>query len=307
MTDPHPAEPTGIQHRLRRDAVTAHIAQVGAALRGLTVGGVDVVPPYPLGVRPPSASGVVLVPWPNRVRDGVWLHDGEPQRLAVTEPARGNAIHGLLRYTAYDATMHADDAVELSATVFPQPGYPFRIDTSVRYALTGDGVQVTHEVVNRAVDAAPVALGTHPFVTIGDADPDDLVLTVPASERFPLDERMLPGAPVPVDGTHYDLRAGRRLADLDLDDAWTGIARDPDGRSRCTLAAPDGRRAVLWAGPGFDVVQVFTTTSYPGQPRAVAIEPMTAPADAFNSGIGVRWLAPGESWRLDWGIALETR
>jgi aldose 1-epimerase len=29
---------------------------------------------------------------------------------------------------------------------------------------------------------------------------------------------------------------------------------------------------------------------------------MTAPADAFNSGEGLRWLAPGETWDLGWGI-----
>jgi aldose 1-epimerase len=36
--------------------------------------------------------------------------------------------------------------------------------------------------------------------------------------------------------------------------------------------------------------------------QAVAIEPMTAPADAFNSGQGLRWLAPGEDWVVRWGI-----
>jgi aldose 1-epimerase len=29
---------------------------------------------------------------------------------------------------------------------------------------------------------------------------------------------------------------------------------------------------------------------------------MTAPADALNSGEGLRWLAPGETWHLSWGI-----
>jgi aldose 1-epimerase len=37
----------------------------------------------------------------------------------------------------------------------------------------------------------------------------------------------------------------------------------------------------------------------------VAIEPMTAPANAFNTGAGLRWLAPGESWTLRWGIRHE--
>ena len=52
-------------------------------------------------------------------------------------------------------------------------------------------------------------------------------------------------------------------------------------------------------------VQVFTTEKYPGQTLAVAIEPMTAPADALNSGVGLRRLAPGETWTLEWGITLD--
>ena len=30
----------------------------------------------------------------------------------------------------------------------------------------------------------------------------------------------------------------------------------------------------------------------------------TAPADAFNSGLGVRRLAPGETWTVSWGVQL---
>ena len=39
--------------------------------------------------------------------------------------------------------------------------------------------------------------------------------------------------------------------------------------------------------------------------HAVAIEPMTAPADALNSGVGLRRLNPGETWTLEWGITLD--
>ena len=32
---------------------------------------------------------------------------------------------------------------------------------------------------------------------------------------------------------------------------------------------------------------------------------MTAPAEAFNSGRGLRWLDPGEEWQLTWGIRFD--
>ena len=292
--------PTGTQVHLQSGDVTAQIAQVGASLRSLRVGGVDLVAPYPLDVPTPSCSGVVLTPWPNRVRDGLWDDGGTARQLAITEPKFHNASHGLLRFTAYEID-GTDAAATLRATVFPQTGYPYLIETSVTYLLTDAGITVVHVLTNRSAESAPVALGTHPFVTIGDVDTRDLVLRVPARTAFETDERMLPTGTRPADAA---LRAGIRLGDTTLDTGFTDLARDDDVLVRTTLTAPDGRRLTLWQGEGFDFVQVYTATNYPGHDLAVAIEPMTAPADALNSGLGIRRLAPGESWSLRWGITL---
>ena len=295
------ASPTGTQIALQLGEVTAQIAQVGASLRSLRIGGVDLVPPYPLAQPTPACSGVVLAPWPNRVRDGRWDDEGTARQLAITEPKLSNASHGLLRFTAYEIAQ-TDSAVTLSATIVPQTGYPYLVETAVTYVLTTDGIEVTHTITNRSETAAPVALGTHPFVTIGDVDPHDLVLRVPAATQFETDDRMLPTGTA---AAPQSLRDGVRLGDVTLDTGFTDLTRDADGLVRHSLTAPDGRRVSLWQGEGFDFVQVYTTPLYPGQPLAVAIEPMTAPADAFNSGLGVRRLAPDESWILRWGITLD--
>lgn len=294
------ASPTGTQVHLHSGAVSAQIAQVGGSLRSLRVGDVDIVAPYPLDIPTPSCSGVVLAPWPNRVRDGRWDDDGTTRQLAITEPKFANASHGLLRFSAYEIDQ-TDAAATLTATIFPQTGYPYLVETSVTYLLTDAGVEVVHVLTNRSTEPAPVALGTHPFVTIGDVDPHDLVLRVPAATAFDTDERMLPTGTRPADAA---LRDGIRLGDASLDTGFTDLERDGDGLVRHTLTAPDGRRVTLWQGEGFDYVQVFTTVKYPGQSLALAIEPMTAPADALNSGLGIRRLAAGESWTLRWGITL---
>jgi len=299
--------PSGAQYALRSadGRATAEITQVGASLRAFTVDGVDLVPRYALDAATPAGSGIVLVPWPNRVRDGRWTQRGETRRLALTEPVTGNASHGLLRFASYSVAAQDEASVTLSAPVVPQTGYPFHLGTTVTYALTGMTLDVTHTVTNLGAEDAPVALGTHPYLCIGDVATSELVLTSPGATQFTLDERKLPVAEEPVDGA-ADLRGGRRIADLSLDTAFGELSRDDDGLVRTTLAAPDGRTLTLWQGEGFDYVQVFTTDRYPGQPVAVAVEPMTAPADTFNSGQGLRWLAPGESWELHWGITFET-
>lgn len=298
-------DPTGAQIRLRRDGAageaTAHIAQVGASLRALAVGGVDLVPRYPEGEPTPFGSGIVLVPWPNRIRDGRWTDGDAERQLDLTEPARGNAIHGLLRFASYEVEA-ADDRATLSAVVYPQHGYPYTLHTSVTYALVDDGLEVTHEVVNAGEGDAAVALGTHPFFSIGGVATDDLVVTVPAETVFEVDDRLLPTREAPVSGA-VDLRAGARVGDIDLDTGYGSLARGADGIVRSTLTAPDGRAVTMWQDENWGYIQVFTTDAYPGHSRAIAIEPMTAPTDAFNSGRDVRRLAPGERWTARWGVS----
>ncbi|MEJ1091401.1 aldose 1-epimerase family protein [Microbacterium istanbulense] len=296
--------PTGIPFSLRRGDVAAEITQVGASLRHLAVGGVNIVPPYPADEPTPMASGVVLVPWPNRIRDGVWQDGDVTRALAITEPKLRNASHGLLRFTAYDLVEQSESSLTLRGTIVPQTGYPYLVETTVTYALTDAGIEVTHTLTNHSATTAPVALGTHPYVTIGGVDPRELVLHIPAETYFETDDRMLPIGEQPVSGG-TDLRAGRRLGDVELDTGFATLRRDPDGLARTTLTAPDGRTVTVWQGEGFDYVQAFTTDRYPGQPLVVAVEPMTAPAEAFNSGRGLRRLAPGETWELHWGIRLD--
>lgn len=300
-----PVDPTGQQIHLTRGGVTAHIAQVGAALRGLTVDGTAVVTPYPEHTATPFGSGSVLVPWPNRIRDGRWEqtdpHGAEyDEQLALTEPALDNAIHGLLRYTPY-VIEEGEGSATLTATVVPQKGYPFALVTQVVYELTDDGIRVTHRLTNVGADAAPAGVGTHPFFFIEGVDPRELRLTLPASTWFEVDERLLPTAEKPV-RDETDLREGARLGDVDLDTAFGTLSRDADGLAGTTLEAPDGQKVTIWQDGDFDYLQVFTTDAYPDQEYAVAIEPMTMPPEAFNSGEGLRWIEPGDTWELSWGV-----
>ncbi|SIN95497.1 aldose 1-epimerase family protein [Agromyces cerinus] len=302
--------PTGEQFVLETTTssgdIRATITAVAAGIRTLSINGIDLVPPFAEDQTPPAAAGIVLVPWPNRIRDGRWSHDGVDHQLVISEPAKNNAIHGLLRNTEYKPIARERDSVTLSATVYPQLGYPFLIGTAVHYELVPDGLRVTHYVENLGADPAPVAIGTHPYLKIGGVPTADLELRLDAASHIEVDDRLLPTGEVPVDGTEWDFREGRRVGDVSLDDAFGEIASE-DGQVLHTLTAPDGRTVSIWADSAFEYVQVYTTTAFPGEDGdvAIAIEPMTAPAEAFNSGRGLRWLDPGEEWQISWGIRFE--
>ncbi|QCU79479.1 aldose epimerase [Citricoccus sp. SGAir0253] len=294
---------TGTQYGLRRGGAEVTVTSLAGALRRYEVHGTPLVETYGADELPPSGCGIQLSPWPNRVRDGRWVLDGTTQQLDLTEPSRSNASHGLLRNTAFHAVEHTDHRVVLRGEIHPQHGYPFRLTHQVAYALDEAGALTVHQrLTNHSARPAPLAFGAHPFLRIGDVPSEDLTLTLAASTRLVADDRLIPTGSVPVAGTGEDFRGGRRVGTGLLDAAFTDLAPGTDGRHHHVLAAPDGRSVELWAEAAYRYVHVFFTDRIPGRPRAVALEPMTAPADALNSGHGLAWTAPGESLSAAWGI-----
>src|SRR4029077_3089148 len=167
---------------LRRGAETARIGQVAAVLREFSVGGVHFTETWDDASVPPMGCGIVLVPWPNRIKDAKWTYQGGQQLLDITDLSLGHATHALLRNTAYDVADQQDGSLTLRATVCPQHGYPFSLDTFVTYALVDDGLSVTHRLVNVGSAAAPFGVGTHPYLRVGDHPVSDLVITLSGTQ-----------------------------------------------------------------------------------------------------------------------------
>jgi aldose 1-epimerase len=303
MTRERTEAATGEQFELRRAGSRAVITELAGSLRLFEKHGVQLTETYDDDRTPPSACGILLAPWPNRVAEGRWTLDGAVQQLDITEPARGHAIHGLLRNTGYRLVERSESRVVLRAEIFPQHGYPFRLSHRGEYSLDDAGdLTVRQQLLNLSGAAAPVALGAHPFLRLGDEPADRLTLTVPAARFFPADpQTMIPTAEAPVD-EHTDLRQGARVAELAMDRAYTGLSAGPDGRVVSTLSSANGSMVGLWQTEAFQYVHIFVTSKYPGRSSAVAVEPMTAPADSFNSGTGLTWLQPGGSFGGSWGI-----
>jgi aldose 1-epimerase len=295
---------TGRQYELRRGDALAVVTELAAGLRWYSRNGVQLTESYGDAEISPGAAGITLAPWANRVEGGVWYLDGRKQQLDITEVSKNNASHGLLRNASYGLVDESPYSVTLEATIFPQHGYPFLLRHRVQYLLSEDlGLVVRQTLVNDSQAAAPFVLGAHPYLRLGDTDLDELLLTVSAGTRLVADERLIPRSSEPVSGA-TDLRGGRFVGTLDIDVALTDLAFD-GGTARHTLAAPDGRSVSLWQDESCTYVHVFVTTQFPGRARAVAIEPMTGPANAFNSGDGLRWLQPGDSFTMTWGIDAE--
>lgn len=292
---------TGRQFRISRGASSAVVTELAAALRSFEMDGVQLTETYGDGDIPPGAAGITLAPWANRVEGGRWTLDGKIQQLDITEPSHNNASHGLLRNTGYELLEHQADRVALEAVVFPQHGYPFLVRHRVEYGIDDDGgLRVRQSLANDSERRAPFVLGAHPYFRIGDAETADLTLTVRARTHLISDEHLIPRSTGPAEGD-WDLSTGRRVETLDIDAAYTDLEFE-GGVARATLTAPDGRSVWLWQDENCRYTHVFVSRKFPGRQVAVALEPQTGPANAFNSGQDLGWLEPGRETSVEWGI-----
>src|SRR5262249_45502104 len=150
----------------------------------------------------------------------------------------------------------------------------------------------------------PFGLATHPYVLVPGVPVDELTLRVPAHNRLLVDIRLLPIGAARVAGSEYDFTEGRRLGATVLDTAFGELDPDAEGGSHVDVTAPDGRGVTVWADAAFGWWQVYTSDTLPPDRlrKALAIEPMTCPPDAFRSGRDLVLLEPGATWRGAWGI-----
>ena len=188
----------------------------------------------------------------------------------------------------------------------PQPGYPWRLEVVNRWSLDDHGLSVLTSVRNLSDTPAPVAVGFHPYLTIGTPTIDSAMLTVPARSRILTGAQQIPNGIEPVDGTAYDFREPRRLGELEIDHAYSDLIRDDDGLARLRLAAPDhGRAVTLWVDDAYPYLEIFTGDGLPDadrRRRGLGVEPMSAPPNALASGEAIVVLSAGQQWRGRWGI-----
>lgn len=295
---------SGRQLTLVGHGYEAAVASVGATLRRLTFDGRDLIVPFDADEVRPAYRGATLAPWPNRVVDGTYSFGGDEHQLALTEPARGHALHGLLAWTEFADRAVEDDRVELAAVIEPQLGYPFRVEVTVEFRLTVEGLTQTVTARNLGADAAPWGTGPHPYLVAGDGRVDDWTLTLPASEVLTVTpDRLSPVAVEPIDQhPEWDFRAARPIGDVFIDHAFTELTRT-DGIAEVRVTAADGHGVTLRWDESCPWVQVHTADlpdDAANHRIGLAVEPMTCPPDAFNSGVDLIVLEPGAESAASW-------
>ena len=300
--------PSGDQFEISGCGYRAVVTECGAGLRGLEYDGRPLVLGFSEERTASSGRGQLLVPWPNRVAGATYTFEGTEHRPPVDERERGNAIHGLVRWAAWTPEEMTTHSTSLVLRLMARPGYPWTLDLHALYDLSADGLTVTVTATNLSPAAAPYALGAHPYLVAGPGRVDDWELTLPAATRLVTDDRMIPTGRADVRDTDLDFRVARPLRNTALDTAFTDLTRESDGRVEVQVRDPAADQGVaLWADAKHSYLQLFTGDALPAHAReSLAVEPMTSPPNAFNSGESLVVLSPagsdGDEHSASWGI-----
>jgi aldose 1-epimerase len=272
----------------------------GGGIRRLVADDWDVIDGYPAGAVIEGWRGAVLVPWPNRVRDGRWSWHGRELQLDLASAGEPNALHGLVAWQPWTVLDRAPDRTSVGTILEPHEGYPFRLGVAVDYALEPDRLEVTMRVRNVGSAAAPVGVGMHPYLHVGAHEDGGLggaELTVPARTSLETEG----GVPTGVQHRfHGDVgRIGHRAFDTPL----TDLERDDDGWARLRLRGPMGE-IVLAVDESWPWLQIYSGDGLPdGQHRrSLAVEPMTCPPNALADHADLLVLEPGGDWSGTWTL-----
>jgi aldose 1-epimerase len=298
---------SGKQYRIQSGGTAATVTEVGATLREFIIQGKEYLDTFGANAISPNSNGQVLIPFPNRIDHGAYTFEGTAQQLPWSEPGNTNAIHGLTRWLNWEVTKQDENSVQLSVILHGQAGYPFVLSIQETYHVSANKLTVTTTATNTGSSDLPYGVGHHPYVTVGTPLINTDTLHLPANTYFLTNSRLIPQPPaVTVAGTPYDFRTPHTLGTTFMDTGFTDLIFDADGFFRVKLSAPGGKPAItVFADRHHQFLQIYTgdTLSNPAQRRtSLAVEPYSCAADAFNNGLGLVALKPGQSLTTTWGI-----
>lgn len=270
---------------------SAIVSTVGAALVSLILDGHEVVPKPSKPHHP--YHGVQLAPWPNRIAGGRYSFNQTSFELELNE-AHGNALHGLAFSSNMTVVTHEVNLLVLTCQIETTAGYPFGLEIEITFALSAEGLTVSTSALNTSSVSCPVGMGTHPFFVFDEQS----TLEVFAKQAAIHGSDMMPLRNVDVSVVGFGAGVARSIENLPLDTQFAQVGKV------CAVLRTKEWAIQIWQEQA-DWLMVYTTQDYnwsDGRTRAVAIEPQTCAADAFNNGEGLVILEPAQRTSFIWGV-----
>lgn len=302
----HTVEPFGDfeKHTLANEQGDACVLtpQYGACLLDLRFKGLSVLDGYKTPeelVENAWSKNVVLLPYPNRLRDGRYTHAGKTYQFDINNPDTSNSLHGFGK----DAPMSVEkvEITDNEATIQctwqhdgSHKAYPFRFTFGIKMTLSKGAFEVEMIFTNDDSIAIPAGLGWHPYFIMSERV-DDTSLQMPESQFIVIDDRMLPtGEKQPYSA--FDTL--KKIGTTNLDNGFFITAK---GKEASVILESERGKLHYWQELGvgkWQFLQMFT----PPHRKSIAVEPMTCNIDAFNNQDGLIVLAPNAVLNGKFGV-----
>ncbi len=234
----------------------------------------------------------ILFPFANRIEDGTYNFNDITFKLHKNESSGHNAIHGLVHDKAFQ--LIEQDISEKYASVLvsytetnPDLGFPFKYSISLKYVLSKDALELKVEIKNKDQKAFPFGLGWHPYFKTDDLQ--NTYLNINSSKKLLVNDKM-----IPIGEVNHDWNGFVKIEEKAFDDCF--ILND----KKVELKTPEYQFGFHFS-TNENYLQIYT----PNDRKSIAIEPQTAPANSFNSKIGLQVLMPEEIYNLNWKINLK--
>lgn len=286
---------------ITRGLYSAEISNLGAALATLKFEDKNLIEPR---LHSRYFSGEILAPWPNRIADGKYSHNGNDFQLNVNEEVRNNALHGLVFDKYWKVSSKSENRISLQITIDESEKYPGILELEMTYQIDNQGLSSTLTATNQGEIELPYGASTHPYLTVPGIDSvNDYFLQIGASQVYLTDEaRLLPIKIVDVADANLDFRQPTKIRSRFIDHAFK---LDPTFANSVSITDDSGEGVLMSFNDATKWVQIHTADrngAADGR-KSLAIEPMTCPPDSFNSGIDLVLLQPKQSHSLSWRIS----
>ncbi|MBX2826794.1 MAG: hypothetical protein KTR22_01440 [Flavobacteriaceae bacterium] len=263
---------------------------LGGSLLHWESNGVPILAPFPI-----SEAGIdyyetfyassLLFPFPNRLNEGKFSHEGKHYELPINDGANGCAIHGCISKAIFEVESLTSQEICLKYVHDANGEFPFDFQLKISYRFSNDGLELGFEIQNLDKESFPFGLGWHPYFALEDDSKS--AVSFQSNITYLTNDNM-----IPLQGE--TIRRNKiRLKDAQLDTAFA--LQEP----RIELTTNNYR--LMATTPGFDFVQLFI----PEDRKSIAIEPMTCIANSFNNGIGKRILQPGDTQNFSLQLNLD--
>jgi len=246
--------------------------------------------PHLLSEDSRSASEL-LFPFASRIPNGKYKFLGKDYELDRNEDGNVNAIHGLVRKNQFqiDEQVIKDQfaSIKLSFDLKESNGYPFEVHFSVTYKLNSDGIfTLEYKAENKGTSPAPAMFGWHPYFLLGNESADAWKIDIPSDEIVAFDYNSIPTGKEP-----FKVDMPTLLYKKAFDNCFVINLQNGSAVTRLISENQDVTLNVRQeTGEGkFNFLVIYT----PPARDCVAIEPLTANVNAFNSGEGLNIVAPG--------------